>query len=229
MLKKVGILAADSSRTRAYLDALGRADLVPSYAIVLAGEPGAKPAPLPAVAYFDNATPARETLRALGVPTEIVDGIDVNSATVVEAVRNAPVDVFIYSGPGGAILRKPLLGAGKAFLHIHPGVVPKFRGSTTVYYSLLETGKCGASAILLNDQIDEGPVLAVREYHAPEDRTTLDHGFDPFIRADLLVRVLSQYRSDGAFQLQPQAPSEDEPYYIMHPVLRHIAILSKAG
>lgn len=226
MLTRVGLFAVDSSRTRAYLEALARADLVPAHAIVLGGAEG-EPSHLPAVPYFDNTRPARETLQRLGVSVEFAEGTDVNAPHVIEAVQRAPVDVFIYSGPGGAILRAPLLNTGKAFLHVHPGLVPQFRGSTTVYYSLLETGKCGASAMLLNEKIDEGPVLAVREYDAPQDRATLDHGYDPFIRADLLVRVLARYAVDGVFDRVAQEAGDDEPYYIMHPVLRHVVVLSR--
>lgn len=225
-LERVGLLAVDSSRTRAYLARLEPDDLVPGYMVFLAGAPGTTPPTLPSVPYFDNTTPAVETIRRLGVPCRTLETLDVNAAEVVEAVRDAPVEVFVYSGPGGAILRADLLAAGKRFLHVHPGMLPRYRGSTTVYYSLLEEGSCGASALFLDERIDTGPLLAVRAYPAPEDRSTIDHGYDPHIRADLLARVLAGYRSSGAFSTASQ-PAGGETYFVMHPVLRHVAVLSR--
>ncbi|MGH7380744.1 MAG: hypothetical protein ACREKR_00745 [Candidatus Methylomirabilales bacterium] len=177
--------------------------------------------------YFDNVTPALETIRQLGLSYEAVETEDVNGAEVLAAVRRCPVNVLIYSGPSGGILKREILGAGKKFLHIHAGVAPYFRGSTTIYYSLLISGTCGASAILLNEQIDRGPVIATQEYPPPRDLTTLDYGYDPYIRADLLVRVLEEYRVRGEFVAKSQPVDAGDAFYIMHPVLRHITILSK--
>ena len=44
------------------------------------------------------------------------------------------------------------------------------------------------------------------------------------IRADLLVRVLRNYQTTGTWPARPQRPG-GQTFYIMHPVLRHIAIL----
>lgn len=225
-LKRVGLMAVDSSRTRAYLAALANHALLPAHVIYLTGGPGAEKRSFPAVPYFDNLSPALDTIKKLDLPCHIVDTGDVNSPEVVAAAQATPVDVLIYSGPGGAILRRGLLNTGKRFLHIHPGIVPHFRGSTTVYYSLLIAGNCGASAIFLDEQIDAGPVLATRTYPPPADRTTIDHGYDPSIRSDLLVQVLKDYQATGEFQARPQSTAPGETYYIMHPVLRHTAILS---
>ena len=225
-LEDVGILATDSSRTRAYLAALATHELLPAHAIFLTGGSGAGPPNLPIVPYFDNSRPALEMIHAAGIPCDVVDTGNVNSVEVVAAVKDSLVDVLIYSGTGGAILRPDILSAGKRFLHIHPGLVPRFRGSTTVYYSLLVDGSCGASAIFLEQDIDAGPIVASRTYPPPEDRETIDHGYDPCIRSDLLVRVLVAYRDTGEFPTRPQAAGGGETYYIMHPILRHITILS---
>lgn len=223
---RVGMLAVDSSRTRAYLAALSRHNLELSCAVYLTGGPGAKGPTCPAVPYFDNLTPALDTLRRMGVACSVLDTGDVNSPGVVEAVRASPADVLIYSGAGGAILRDEILDAGVRFLHVHAGVLPRYRGSTTVYYSLLAEGNCGASALFLDREIDTGPVLATRTYPPPEDRTTIDYGYDPYIRSDLLASVLKEYSATGGFRTVAQNADSGETYYIMHPVLRHTAVLS---
>jgi methionyl-tRNA formyltransferase len=231
MLARIGLLAADTSRTRAYLDALARHDLLPGHVVFLAGSEvsGGGAASVGPVPYFDNVTPVVRRLAQLQLPCDTITATDPNDAAVVDAVRRSPVDVFVYSGPGGALLRHELLTSGKRFLHVHPGLLPAFRGSTTVYYSLLMTGRCGATAIFLDAAVDGGPMLAQRDYDPPADRSTLDHGYDPFIRADLLVRVLRDYAATGRFIAQPQPAGHERTYYVMHPVLRHAVILSQFG
>ena len=226
ILERVGLIAVDSSRTRAYLAAITSHGLLPAHAILLSGGsvPGA--GSFPAIPYFDNLTPALDTILRAGVPYEVMDTHDVNSPEVVSAVKASPVDIFIYSGPGGAILTPELLNAGKRFLHVHPGLLPRFRGSTTTYYSLLVDGNCGVSAIFLEEKIDSGPVLATQVYPPPEDRSTIDYGYDPYIRSDLLVQVLKDYQATGEFRARPQSTEPGETYFIAHPVLRHVAILS---
>lgn len=224
-----GLLCVESARTRAYLSALEQAGLQPSHVVFLEldGAPGGGLASAVEVPYFDNLTPARDRIQRMALPHVIVRVADINSPAVVDAIRPTRPEVFIYSGPGGAILGPGLLSL-RRFLHVHPGIVPDYRGSTTLYYSLMLDGTCGASAIFLAPRIDEGPVLATREYPPPDDRRLLDYGYDPFIRADLLVRVLRRSIEQGGFQAAPQPASDRGPFYVMHPVLRHIAILGSA-
>jgi len=227
ILKDVGLMAVESSRTRAYLWAMRRHDLLPAHVIFLSRRREGGQDSFPVVPYFDNVAPALETIRELRLAYEVVESDNVNGADVLAAVRRCPVNVLIYSGPSSGILGREVLNSDKRFLHIHAGVVPYFRGGTTIYYSLLMSGTCGASAIFLNEQIDGGPVIATQEYPPPRDLTTLDYGYDPYIRADLLVRVLEEYRVRGEFVAEAQPVKAGDAFYIMHPVLRHITILSK--
>lgn len=222
-LRGVGLLGVDSSRTRAYLDAMRKQDILPSFVIFLAG-PEKKD--LPEVPYFDNRTPALDVIKSLGVPHVVINTDNVNDPQVIEAVADCDVSVLVYSGPGGAILGKDILNAGKRFLHVHPGLVPQYRGSTTIYYSLLQENNCGASAIFLDETIDTGAIIATQTYPEPQDRALIDYGYDPYIRSDLLIRVLSEYQEVGEFVARPQSDDPGETYYIMHPVLRHIAVLA---
>lgn len=225
----IGLLAVESSRTRCYLSALDAHGLLPKEVVffgrsALAGGGSTSRQPL---SYFDNVTLARDRIRGWGLPcTDVLDD-DVNSPAVIDAVARCRSETFIFSGPGGAIIRRPLFETGKRFLHVHPGLLPDFLGSTTVYYSLLLRGECGASALLLNEHIDAGPIVGMRSYPAPHDRTQIDYGYDPAIRADLLVRTLQAYRESGDFEFLPPSSEAAMTYYIIHPILKHIAILSQ--
>jgi methionyl-tRNA formyltransferase len=223
VLSDVGLLAVDSMRTRAYLSALASRGMAPAEAILMG--PGGGPSPQERSELFDNTTPALEAVRRAGVPHRVLQERDVNSASVIAAVRESPTSVFIYSGPAGGILREEILSSGKRFLHVHAGLLPRYRGSTTAYYSLLEEGECGASALFLDRRIDGGAVLATKRYPAPRDRRTIDYEYDPYLRSDLLADVLGRHAATGRWGESPQAESESRTYFIIHPVLKHIAIL----
>ena len=221
VLEIIGLLGISSPRTQAYLDAMVRGDLRPAFVILLHDERAGR---LPGQRQGD--APLAGTLDQAGIPYEVIPTTDVNDPRVREAVAARPEEVFIYSGAGGAILRKEILSLGKRFLHVHPGLVPAYRGSTPLYYSILSEGACGASAIFLTERIDGGPVIRTKRYPPPADGTTIDYVYDPQIRADLLLEVLEAYRRDGTFRATDQVVEPGETYYIIHPVLKHLAILA---
>lgn len=220
------LLAADSGRSRAYLDMLGRAGLLPRRAVVL-HTPAVTTAPRRQAhtTLFDNVTPLPQALARAGVPHVEIAASDINAPEVCAAVAAGDEAYVIFAGPAGAIVRSPLFETGKHFIHVHPGRVPDFRGSTPMYYSLLAEGRMAASAILLAPRIDDGPILAVREFVPPEDRTTIDLAFDPWMRAALLVDVCKAYIQTNQLAPEPQADCGQTAFFVIHPVLKHLAIL----
>ena len=224
ILDDMAMIAADTSRTAVYLDSLAQAELIPGHVIVmrsvgtdrLPGQQGTSPEGRS----LDN------ILRKACISVDYLDSPDINSPEVVEAITNRPESVMIYSGYGGAILRAAVLGTGKRFLHVHGGYLPDFKGSTTNYYSLIANNTCGASAIFLTNDIDGGPLLLRRKFPAPTDRTTIDHGYDSSIRAKVLVEVIRRHIDQGDWRAVEVREGSGELYFIIHPVLKHIAILA---
>jgi len=109
----------------------------------------------------------------------------------------------------------------------HAGALPNYRGSTTIYYSILQEQNCAASAILLANDIDTGPIVASKTYPAPPTNIDIDYIYDSAIRADLLVTVLNNYAEHGELPTPiHQEIEEGQDYYIIHPVLKHLAMLS---
>ena len=221
VLESVGVLAIHSPRTRTYLQAMIERRLLPSGVVLLHD---AQRGLLPGQISNDPSSLVAMATKA-GIPIQLVPTADVNDPRVVAAIASRPEPIFLYSGSGGAILRHELLGCGKRFLHIHPGLVPLYRGSTPIYYSILNEGSCGASALFLAERIDVGPVIRTKRYPLPQDGSSIDYQYDPAIRADLLVDVLETYASTGELRAAEQ-PAEGETYYIVHPVLKHLAILA---
>ena len=124
------------------------------------------------------------------------------------------------------ILKQDILTSGKLFLHVHSGSLPNYRGSTTIYYSIINVNKCFATAIFLNEKIDTGDVILTKEYEVPDKATNIDYYFDSIIRADLLLDVIDKYVKTRKIVFEPQESINGETYFIIHPVLKHIALLS---
>lgn len=169
--------------------------------------------------------PLEQTIQNAHIRCRICLTRDVNSSIVIQSLKECSEEVFIYAGAGGAILQKDILSTGKKFLHIHPGQLPEYRGSTTIYYSILKETKCVASGIFLNKKIDAGPLIASKDFPHPKGKEDIDYSYDPRIRSELLIDILREYTKTGAWNyLQPKQDS-GELYYIIHPVLKHLAIL----
>lgn len=242
MLSEVGLIAANTSRSRAYLAALERHSLLPAWTLLLDdGSQEAMPGQAAETvkllstfphrdscwseAAFDPAAPLQPWLKRLGLAYTLAGSRDINAPGVVELIARSAPSVLIYSGYGGALLRRELLACGKQFLHVHGGYLPDFKGSTTNYYSLLAENALGASALFLTAEIDSGPVLFRRRFPPPCERTEIDHRYDAAARARVLIDTLQAYRANGEWRFDLPDNRGGSTYYIIHPVLKHLAIL----
>ena len=95
-----------------------------------------------------------------------------------------------------------------------------------MYYSLLKSNTLGASAIFLNQGIDTGDIIYTKEYKATFSLELLDLVFDPLIRADVLINTIRKLKSNN-YKVKQQKNNVGEDYFVIHPVLKHIAILRK--
>jgi methionyl-tRNA formyltransferase len=150
---------------------------------------------------------------------------DIHSTHVIELIARAKPSVMIYSGYGGVLLRDCLIDCGKRFLHIHGGYLPEFKGSTTNYYSLISDKHIGASAIFLSNDIDSGPLLYRKKFSIPKSCLEIDHIYDSAARARVLVDVLKDYKNNQKWSYLTNVEEKSKLFYIIHPVLKHLAIL----
>jgi methionyl-tRNA formyltransferase len=232
-LEDVLLIAAHSARSQAYVQTLTAHGLLPSHALLLGDAPSptteSRPSPeyLHGVLLPDLGLPLARSLAEAKVPHTRLDTRDINATEVLETVARLAPRLIIFSGYGGQIVKPPLIELGIPLLHVHSGWLPVYRGSTTVYYSLLEEQRCAASAILLDTRIDTGPVLARKSYPAPPRGTDIDLRYDTGIRADLLLDVIRRYQRTGQLSVEMQQRlDEGNTYYVIHPVLKHLALLS---
>lgn len=229
-LEGVLLLAAPTARSRAYIQALVAANLLPETVLLLGVESSQASLPplqrLEGIHLPDHSESIASTCARASVDLQTCEVTTVNDAKVRSALLEFAPRMVIYSGWGGEIVSAELLDTGVPFLHLHSGWLPEYRGSTTIYYALINGERPGVTAILLDANIDTGPIVARRIYPRPPAGIDIDLVFDPSIRADLLVRVLSSYASTGVLEpLVTQDSAVGQTYYVIHPVLKHLAIL----
>jgi methionyl-tRNA formyltransferase len=235
---RILFLAANTPRSQAYAQAFAahgitldgvilfdRSDAVQPGKANLTAPPGiATAVPLP-----DPRKPLLQSLEGLATQVQRIEAESVNDPKILtaaeEAISSMGAGLVIYSGYGGQLVSRELLSLGPPFLHAHSGWLPDYRGSTTVYYSLLAGEGCGVSVIGMVPAIDQGPILARRRYPAPPAGVDIDYFYDSAIRADLMADVVMRWRKDG--QLDPiEADGDGADYYVVHPLLKHLALLS---
>ena len=236
-------IGGDTIRSRIYLNFLERANLLPCYAIVLESETtqilpgqisGEQFNSLPVSyggheIYFDNLNLSLHSkIESLNIPCEVLPTANINDSLVVEAISRRSEELFIYSGFGGAILEDQVLSMpNKKYLHIHGGYLPTYKGSTTNYYSLLNDNAMGASSIFLTSEIDCGPILLRKCFPPPKDKTQIDYVYDSVVRGIVLIETLQALcgKRNLEAEFNAKEKSQGDHYYIIHPVLKHIAIM----
>ena len=172
---------------------------------------------------FDEKEHVLRTVEDNNIDYCLVDNLDVNSKEVIEEVAKIKEEYIVYSGPGGTILRSEILSLGKRFIHVHPGWLPKFRGSTTIYYSMLLESKVGCSVILFEEGIDEGPILHQQEYKINEKGIDFDYVLDPLVRAKTLLEF---FQKGEIKPVKQDKAEESSTFYIIHPLLKHMSIIN---
>lgn len=229
-------LAAFTARSQAYAQALAHRGLDPEHVLTFGPESldsrrkvaTASSASKGSEIFFPNHDDTLlATCQKRGWNPKHVREKDVNDPAIAEQFLELKPKAVIFSGYDAQIVKPSLLGLGIPIIHCHSGWLPDYRGSTTIYYSILQERGCAVTAFLLDDGIDTGPILARRRYPPPPRGIDIDSLYDNALRADLLGRLMIEYASTGKL---PEAADQEESagseYYIIHPVLKHLSILS---
>jgi len=171
---------------------------------------------------FDISESVKETLEKNNLKYTEFNFVDINNPQLVNFLKKSKIDCYFFSG--GGILKKEILNTGCKFVHFHPGFVPNYRGSTCFYYSILNENNCGVTAYFMDEKLDSGDIIFQKIFPKPI-HFFLDDIFDPHIRSETLLIVLKQNLLEKS-TFQKQNLDSGETYFIIHPVLKHISILS---
>lgn len=225
-MKKIGIILTPNNRSKAYLQKIIYHNIKINEIIFL--DNGDKDIQFSQdmineskKVKFDISKSVEESLKGEKLEYKKFDFIDINNSELVNHIKKSETDFFIFSG--GGILKKDILNTGSKFIHFHPGITPKYRGSTCFYYSIINENQAGVTAFIMEEGLDTGKIVFQQTFKKP-DHEYLDEVYDPHIRSETLIDVLTQNLLEkGDFKEQTK---EGETYFIIHPVLKHISILS---
>ena len=145
---------------------------------------------------------------------------DIYKFLKIKKVKN-----IVYSGYSGNVIKHSKILKEKNLIHCHPGKLPNYRGSTTIYYSILQNKKIFCSTIILNQKIDSGVILFEKEYPLPKKINHIDNKYDDEIRAKNLVYTLKNIKK---LRKKKNLHKKYLPYYVMHPILRSIVFKKNA-
>ena len=126
---------------------------------------------------------------------------------------------IIYSGYPGIIEKNKKVLKTKKLIHSHSGKLPNFKGSTTIYYSILKEKNIFCSTIILNKNLDDGEILLQKKYPIPRNIISIDKEYDDFIRSQNIIFLLKNF---DKLKIKKERKKIFSPYYVIHPILRSI-------
>ncbi|MBZ9786728.1 hypothetical protein LB456_04590 [Psychroflexus sp. CAK57W] len=149
---------------------------------------------------------------------------DVNSEVILKNIDEYNVDYVIFAGYGGQILSPSHFKSSKKYIHCHPGLLPLERGSTTLYYSILQDRNLSVTAFYMTASIDDGEIILRQSYPQPQSLVDIDIYIDNCLRADTLVKSLSNLKNKIP-TFKAGIKDKEVEYYVIHPLLKHISLL----
>lgn len=146
---------------------------------------------------------------------------NIDKKNIEKFIINLRDKIIIYSGYGGKIIKNRSVLKKKILLHSHTGKLPNYKGSTTIYYSLINERKIFCTTFIMNQNIDKGKILLIKRYPFLKNNKSID-SYDNKIRAENILAVLNNFnRLNKNKKIYKDNFSS---YYIIHPILRYLAL-----
>ena len=147
---------------------------------------------------------------------------DINNNKIEKKLLSLPEKYFIYSGYPSQIIYNSKLLNQKILLHSHTGKFPNFKGSTTIFYSILKTNSIWCTTFRMTSKLDTGKIFLIKKYKYDNDLFTDFDKFDNLIRIKNLGKIL---KSNLIRRRTIRKKNSEEYYYVAHPLIRCLAKL----
>ena len=210
MQKKLSLILADTKRSIAYLKELISHKVIIDNIIIYSKKKTPR--------LFSIANQYKFKDKIYYIKSE-----DINSYIVEKKVLKINSKFILFSGYSSEIIRNKKLFK-KNLIHCHPGLLPKFRGSTIIYYSYILEKKIFVSVFKMADKIDAGKTLYTRQFKTPRDLKKIEDNFDNYIRARTFLKFLNDFKKKV---VKKRKSKNFAFYYIAHPLIRNIVLNPK--
>ena len=87
-----------------------------------------------------------------------------NSEIAIELIRHLGLSLLVNGGTPRKLNRNVLHSVAQGVINVHPGVLPKYRGSSCVEWAIYNDDKVGNTAHFMTEGYDEGPIINTESY-----------------------------------------------------------------
>jgi len=204
--KKFGLIFSNTERSFQYLTYLKKVNLNPSLILV----------------YSKNKLSNKFKKLLSKNECFFVSTDDINNKKIEKKILNSSEKYFIYSGYPSQIIRNRRLLNQKIILHSHPGKFPYFKGSTTIFYSILKNNSIWCSTFRMTSKLDSGKVFLMKKYRLNKKLFIDFDKYDNLIRIKNLSQVL---KSNLKRKIIFNNKNLERYYFVAHPIVRSLAKL----
>jgi len=137
-----------------------------------------------------------------------VEAENVNSAEMIELLREAKPDLFVVIAFGQKIGREVIELAPHEAINVHASLLPKYRGAAPINWAIINGEKqTGISIITLAEKMDAGAVLAEAETGINIDETAGElHDRLAELAGPVLVETIGKIADDtAAYHVQEES------------------------
>lgn len=145
---------------------------------------------------------------------------------LINIFSKSKINYFIFAGNYGQILPKEFFNYNKKIIHVHPGDLPYFKGSTTNYYEYLIKNTVTYTSIFLNKYLDKGKILIKKKYNPRKiNFKRLDNHYDSIYRSETLLDTLKFLNHNKKKKIFKKNKKFNKYYYVIHPLLKYLTIM----
>lgn len=157
-------------------------------------------------------TPPAVKVAALSLGLEVLQPERIRAAEVVSRLRSLSPDLLVVVAYGQIIPRDVLAIPSRGVVNVHASLLPRHRGAAPVAHAILSgDAETGVTIMRMDEQLDHGPILAVRKTFIGEreDASSLTTRLAE-MGAELLVETLDHldevYAADQKHEMATTAP-----------------------
>jgi len=161
----------------------------------------------------------REGFDTSPIERDVIHVPSANDDRTISTLRALKAKVVIISQTR-ILSRRVLESIPAAFINVHTGITPQYRGHHGAYWSLVngEPESCGVSVHIVDPGVDTGPVIAqARIIPSPADSYFTYHWLQLAAALPLLIRAIEDALSGRLVTRKPRTDVDSRQYY--HPTI----------